>query len=304
MKFKSIGIGFIFLIVVLLNSVAFAQEEPEKKPKEEPMYAWQKEMVGGINLTQTGFSNWMQGGENSFAWQFSLNFRFENERKKTNWANSGKFTYGAAKLGKQDFRKSIDEIKVESVFTYKLNAYVNPFAAVTGETQFGPGFNYETEPKTQISDFFDPAYFRESFGIGFKPNRIVKTRLGLALKQTVTSDFPVPYADDPETADKVEKFKNEAGLESVTDIDWKITKKTLFISKLELFYNFKTLNRTDVRWDNVLTVELTRHLNVNFNFKLLYDRDVSIRRQIMQSIALGLIYNFLGEELTRPESSL
>ena len=293
MRLKSAGIELIFLIVVLLNSLAFGQEKPEKKPKEEPKYGWQKEMVGGINLTQTSFSNWTQGGENSFAWQLNLNFRFENERKDTNWANSGKFTYGATKLGDQDYRKSIDEIKVESVFSYKLNSHVNPFAAVTGETQFGPGYNYETEPKTQISNFFDPAYFRESFGVGFKPNKIVKTRLGLALKQTITSDFPVPYTDDPETTDRVEKFKNEAGLESVTDVNWKVSKKTLFISKLELFYNFKALNRTDVRWDNVLTVGLTKYLNVNFNFKLLYDRDVSSRRQIMQSIALGLTYTFL-----------
>lgn len=293
MRFRYVAMGFIFVFIVCLSSSALAQEKKEKKPKEEPKYGWQKEMVGAINLTQTSFANWTQGGENSFAWQFNLNFRFEDERKKTNWANSGKLTYGATKLGEQDFRKSIDEIKLESVFTYKLNTHVNPFFAVTGETQFGPGYDYDVEPKTQISAFMDPGYFRESVGIGFAPNKIVKTRLGFGLKQTFTRDFPVPYADNPETTDKVEKFKNEAGLESVTDVNWKVTKKTLFISKLELFYDFKALNRTDVRWDNILTVELTKYLNVNFNFKLFYDRDISTRRQIMQSIALGLVYNFI-----------
>jgi hypothetical protein len=278
---------------VFLSSSALAQEEKEKKPKEEPKYGWQKEMVGAVNLTQTNFSNWTQGGENSFAWQLNLNFRFENDRKKTNWANSGKFTYGATKIGDQDFRKSIDEIKLESVLTYKLNTHVNPFFAATGETQFAPGYDYDLEPKTQISAFMDPGYFRESIGIGFAPNKIIKTRLGFALKQTFTSDFPIPYADNPETTDKVEKFKNEAGLESVTDVNWKVTKKTLFISKLELFYDFRALNKTDVRWDNVLTVELTKYLNMNFNFKLFYDRDISRRRQIMQSVALGLVYNFI-----------
>lgn len=292
MKFRSLGAGIIFILIffVFLSSNALAQE---KKPKEEPKYGWQKEMVGGVNLTQTSFSNWTQGGESSFAWQLNMNFRFENEKKKTNWANSGKFTYGATKLGEQDFRKSVDEIKLESVLTYKLNAHVNPFFAVTGETQFAPGYNYEVEPKTQISAFMDPGYIRESVGIGFAPNKIVKTRFGFALKQTFTRNFPVPYADNPDTVDKVEKFKNEAGLESVTDVNWKVTKKTLLISKLELFYDFKALNRTDVRWDNVLTVELTKYLNVNFNFKLFYDRDISSRRQIMQSVALGLVVNFI-----------
>ncbi|UCE21681.1 MAG: DUF3078 domain-containing protein, partial [Candidatus Aminicenantes bacterium] len=162
MRFKYVGIGitFVLIFIVFLSSSALAQEKKEKKPKEEPEYGWQKEMVGGVNLTQTNFSNWTQGGENSFAWQLNLNFRFENERKKTNWANSGKFTYGATKLGEQDFRKSIDEIKLESVLTYKLNTHVNPFFAVTGETQFAPGYDYDVEPKTQISAFMDPGYFR------------------------------------------------------------------------------------------------------------------------------------------------
>jgi len=295
MRYKSVGIGitFILICIVFLSSSVLAQEKKEKKPKEEPKYGWHKEMVGAVNLTQTNFSNWTQGGENSFAWQLNLNFRFENDRKKTNWANSGKFTYGATKIGDQDFRKSNDEIKLESVLIYKLNTHVNPFFAVTGETQFAPGYDYDLEPKTQISAFMDPGYFRESIGVGFAPNKIIKTRFGFALKQTFTSDFPVPYADNPETTDKVEKFKNEAGLESVTDVIWKVTKTTLFISKLELFYDFRALKRTDVRWDNVLTVEITKYLNVNFNFKLFYDRDISRRRQIMQSVALGLVYNFI-----------
>ncbi len=295
MRFRSIGIGITFIIIftVFLGSSALAQEKKEKKPKEEPKYGWHKEMVGAVNLTQTNFSNWTQGGENSFAWQLNLNFRLENDRKKTNWANSGKFTYGAVKIGDQDSRKSIDEIKLESVLIYKLNTHVNPFFAITGETQFAPGYDYDLEPKTQISAFMDPGYFRESIGIGFAPNKIIKTRFGFALKQTFTSDFPVPYADNPETTDKVEKFKNEAGLESVTDVNWKVTKTALFVSKLELFYDFRALNRTDVRWDNVLTVEITKYLNVNFNIKLFYDRDISRRRQIMQSVALGLVYNFI-----------
>ena len=78
-------------------------------------------MVGGINLTQTSFDNWAQGGENSYAWQLNLNFKFVNDQEKTNWSNSGKFAYGATKTGDQDSRKSIDEIKLESVLTYKMN---------------------------------------------------------------------------------------------------------------------------------------------------------------------------------------
>jgi hypothetical protein len=280
----------VFIISVFLINYSFAQD----KPAEQPKYGWQKEMAGGINMTQTSFDNWAQGGENSFAWQLNLNFKFVNDQQKSNWSNSGKLTYGSTKTGDQDARKSIDEIKLESVFTYKLGTWINPYVAGTAETQFAPGYDYGTEPeKTQISAFMDPGYLRESVGVGFEPNKIIKTRLGVALKQTITSDYPKPYADDPETTDKIEKTKNEVGTESVTDVSWKVSENSLFTSKLELFYAFEDLNETDVNWDNVLSTKISKYFSVNFNLKLFYDRDISKKRQIKQSIALGLTYTFL-----------
>jgi len=228
MRMKSLSLLIFF--VIFSAPLIFAQD----KPAEEPKYGWQKEMVGGLNLTQTSFDNWKQGGENSYAWQLNLNLKFINDQEKTNWANTGKLTYGSNKTGDQEMRKSIDEIKLESVLTYKLGVLINPYVAVTGETQFAPGYNYGTDPKTQLSAFMDPGYFRESAGVGFKPNEIVKTRLGVALKQTLTSDYPAPYADDPKTV-AIEKTKNEVGAESVTDVSWKVSENSLFTSKLELF---------------------------------------------------------------------
>jgi len=276
------------IMMLFATSLALAQDQPAEAPK----YGWQKSMVGSLNLTQTSFDNWKQGGENSYAWQVTLNFNFTNDQAKTNWANSGKLTYGATKTGDQQMRKSVDEIKLESVFTYKLGVFINPLAAVTGETQFEPGYNYGTTPKTQVSAFMDPGYFRESAGIGIKPNEIIKTRLGISLKQTLTTDFPQPYADDPTTV-KIEKFKNEVGAESVTDLNWKITQNTLFTSKLELFSTLEALNKTDVNWDNIVTTKISKYFNVNFNFKLFYDRDISKVRQIKQAFALGVVYTFL-----------
>lgn len=281
-------LSLIFVFLMFLVSVVFSQD----KPAEAPKYGWQREMIGGLNLTQTSFDNWVQGGENQLAWQVNLNFKFVNDQEKNNWSNTGKLTYGNTKSGKQAAKKSIDEIKLESVYTYKLGVLINPFVAATGETQFAPGYNYGTEPKTQISAFMDPGYFRESIGVGIKPNEIVKTRLGAALKQTITSDYPAPYADDPKTL-KIEKTKNEVGGESVTDVSWKVSENSLFTSKLELFSAFKTFKEIDVNWDNLLSTKISKYFNVNFNFKLFYDRDISRMRQIKQAIALGVTYSFL-----------
>ena len=287
MKLKTVVL--IIFIGLFISSHIIAQE----KPAEETEYGWQKEMISGVNLTQTSFDNWAPGGENSFAWQLNVNFKFINDQEKTNWANSGKFSYGSLKTGDEESRKSIDEIKLESVFTYKLGRFINPYAAVTGETQFAPGYDYGIEPETQISAIMDPGYFRESIGLIYQPNDIIKARLGCSLKQTITSDYPAPYADDPDTENTIEKTKNEIGAESVTDVNWKISENTLLISKLELFSAFKALDETDINWENVLTVKISKYFNVNFNFRILYDKDISRKRQIMQSVALGITYNFI-----------
>ncbi|MCA9732828.1 MAG: DUF3078 domain-containing protein [Deferribacteres bacterium] len=278
-------IGFI---LCLLTSAVFAQEQAAEAPK----YGWQKEMVGGLNLTQNKFDNWAQGGENSFAWQLNLNFKFVNDLEKSNWANSGKLTYGTTKTGEQEARKSIDEIKLESVYTYKLGSLANPYVAATGETQFAPGYAYSGDSKTQISAFFDPAFFRESVGIGVKPNDIIQTRAGASVKQTLASE-EYPFADDPDTPDKIETTKNEIGAESVTDLNWKVAENTLLTSKLELFTTFAAFDETDVNWDNVLTTKISKYINMNFNFKLFYDKDISPKRQIKQAFAFGLTYTFL-----------
>lgn len=268
----------ILILVTVLGLPVMAEE------------GWEKSFVGGLNVTQTGFDNWVAGGENSFSWQLNLNYSFNKDAEKINLANSGKFSYGATQIGEAEMKKSVDEISHESVLTYKLGTSINPFAAFTGETQVAAGYVYSDAGETQVSAFMDPGYFRESFGVGYAEGDLLKTRLGLALKQTVAGDYD--YANDPETAD-TETFKNEVGAESVTDVIWKVSESSVYTSKLELFSNFKGLDQTDVKWDNILTVKVSEYINVNMNLKLIYDFDQSVKRQIKQSMALGLNYTFI-----------
>ncbi|MBN2416180.1 DUF3078 domain-containing protein [bacterium] len=269
----------------LCSGIITAQE-----PADSAAYGWKRQMTGGISLSQTGIDNWKQGGENSLAWQMTLNFNFTRTAKRTVWANSGTLRYGITKTGEQKARKSLDEIKLESLFSLRTGSAISPCAAVTGETQFAAGYAYSGDTRTQVSAFLDPGYFRESVGLQMQINTGCATRLGAALKQTLTNDYPVPYADDPTTAD-IEKTKHEFGLESVTDITLALLKTMSVVSKLELFSTLSRFDDTDVRWDNVLTAEVAPYITVNLNLKLVYDSDISAKRQLLQSLAIGISYN-------------
>ncbi len=268
-------------ILLILSTFVLAQDK-----KEKPKLGWHKEAVGILNFTQNNFDNWSQGGENSLSWQMDFNGKFNYEQEKYSWANGIKLSYGKTKVGDAEAKKSADEIKLESVYTYKMNIYVNPYVAVTGLTQFTDGYAYTDSSKTVISSFMDPGYFTQSAGLGYQPTTYLKTRLGAALKETMADKFAATYS-------KGEKTRVEAGAESVTDVNLKVAENILYTSKLELFSNLKGFNEIDVNWDNMFTSKISKYIGVSFNVKLFYDRDISPKRQLKETLAVGITYSFL-----------
>jgi hypothetical protein len=152
---RSRTVFFLLTSLLLSNIYLFAQEEKT----EPPVYGWKNEVLGSLNLTQANFDNWSQGGENSLSWQFNLNAKFVKDEATHNWANIGKFQFGQIKVGDQSNRKSVDQIMLESTYTFKLGWFVDPYFSLTGQSQFAKGFDYGTDPVTAVSNFLDPGYF-------------------------------------------------------------------------------------------------------------------------------------------------
>jgi hypothetical protein len=283
---KLIGLALIGFAI----NVSAQEAQPDTSPK--PAYGWKKNLVGGLNLTQVSFNDWQQGGEDALAWTLTLDGKFENDQPKTNWATSYKFAFGQTKLGEQGIRKTDDKIDLETVLTYKLGSYVNPYFAATLKTQFARGFQYAADgTKTQVSKFFDPGYLTQSAGFGYQPAPQVKTRLGVALREIITSDFAI-YSDDPAT-DEIEKTKVQGGMESVTNVDWKLAANLLLTAKLELFAPFETFDEAIVRSDNTLAAKVSKYVTVNLNVQLINERKVTPRTQVKETIAIGLSYALL-----------
>lgn len=280
-----IKIGRMVTFLVLLSGLLFAQENGAEE-KKEPEYGWKNALVANFSFTQNQFDNWSQGGENSWAWQTDLIARFINDQEKFNWANSGKLSYGKAKIADDDAKKAADEIRIESVFTYKMgkSAHINPYVAVTGLTQFTRGYEYTDTSRIEISNFMDPGYFTESTGIGYTRGEKFKTRIGVAFKQTITDKFADRYALG-------ETFRSEYGMESVTDFTTRLAENLIYTGKLGLFSNMKRFDEIDVDWDNVFVAKITDILNVTLTIRLFYDRDISIKRQLKQTLAVGFSYN-------------
>ncbi len=283
--------GRIFLLlIVFLSSQLYSQETK----LDTLITGWNKIALGKLNFTQTSFSNWSQGGENSWAWLFNFSSAFVYQQDKYIWTSTGKFEYGKSKLGDNNAKKSADEIFLSSEYAYNLKKPINLFMSASGRTQFNSGYDYNTEPATPISKFLNPVYFVESTGLKFTPTDFFDTRIGVGFKQTIVTDeqFAPRYTDKSDT-DKLDKIRSEVGLESFTNLKRKITDTAAFTSSLEIFSDMKVFNEIDVRWDNLLTAEVTKYIAFSFNFQLFYDMDISSKRQIKQYLGIGLTYTLL-----------
>jgi Protein of unknown function (DUF3078) len=254
-------------------------------------FGWTHKVVTGLNFTQVSYKDWTQGGQNALAYTLWLNGSSIQDMEKTNWSNSYKFAFGQARLSGQGLRKTDDEIFLESLLIYKLWTYINPYASFTMRTQFARGYEYPGGNEVPVSKFFDPAYLTQSLGAAYKPIPEVTTRLGVGVREIVTSDFN-GYADDP-TTPEIEKVRVNGGIESVTDAEWDFAENLQLKSKLEMFAAFNSLDEIIVRSDNTITAKVNKFVTVGFNVLLVNDVTASRKTQIKEVLAIGVSYTLL-----------
>jgi hypothetical protein len=283
---------FIWLSLTVFIQVAFTQTQSSLPSSITETIPWKHTMILSANITQVSFTDWAQGGENALAYALFIEGKSTYAEGVIDWVNSYKFGFGQAKLGSQSIRKTDDKIDLESVLTYKVGAFINPYASASLKSQFIEGATYNAAGQaTPVSNFFDPVYLTQSAGVGYQPMPEVKTRFGIALREVVTDKFNT-YSDDPTTV-QVEKVKVDGGMESVTEIGWTVLENVLLNSKLELFAPIKYFEKTTVRSDNTLSAKVNKYLSVNLNVQLIHDTQVQARTQIKQTLALGFSYTLL-----------
>ena len=113
--------------------------------------------------------------------------------------------------------------------------------------------------------------------------------MGVGFQETFTSTF-TNYSDDPDTPNEIEDFKFDTGIESVSNLKVQFDDDLLFTSELRLFGTFDKLDVWDVRWDNIVTAQVTKLVNVNLNILLIYDVDQIAKTQLKEALQIGITY--------------
>lgn len=273
----------LFLILFTINS--YTQDIPDTLLQK----GWNMVGVVGLNLSQTSFSNWSQGGSNSLAFSAYTNLGAIYFNDPWKWKNRLNLMYGRTKIESEGYRTTDNDIYFESVASRSIGWAVDPYVAVTFRSALTKGFDYSVTPDTQIVDFFDPGYLTEAIGFTYDKDKIITTRLGLAFQQTFTNRF-TKYTDDPETAD-IETFKFDTGIESVTEVKYDFLENMTYYSFLRLFSRFTSLDVWDVRWDNILSAKINKYFNVNLAVTVVHEISQTRRTQLKEALQFGISYS-------------
>ena len=254
-------------------------------------YGWKNSALGNVNLSQSHFDNWSKGGTDDLSWEVRLEGRALKKEEKTEWESKGKALYGQSRVEGLGTRKASDELTLETMYTYLWTEWVNPFASTRFQSQFAPGYAYNDSLGTRerVSGPFDPSYLTQTLGVGRSWTDAYKVRVGATLKETFSA-AAYGYADDEETLTEVETFKLEPGASFIAEVRQPLMENILLTSILDVFANFKGTRETDVRWENQVTAKVNRWVSANAALDVLYDRDISARRQIRQTLGIGISF--------------
>ena len=280
---------FLALAAVLLAGVSTLHAENGMFSGYLPEN-WTADVVASMKYTRHYYNNWSEDGTNTSTWLFRYDADIKGNWKYANWRNLINLSWGQNYTKGNGTRKSEDKIFWESTVDFNLFKVIKPYAGGRFESQFVKGFSYDDEGnKTPISTFMDPAYITQFAGLAYVPNDMFSQRIAFANRMTISDGYG--FADDPDTK-KFEGFRDEPGLESITEFKYGFMDIASFKSRLWAFVNFEGVEEIDGRWENTLAVMLTPYIEISIGVELFYDKDLDEDMQYKDSMLFGLTWRW------------
>ena len=255
---------------------------------------WTADVVAAVRYNYTNFSNWQKGGTSNYTWLVTYDADVQGKWKLANWRNLVDIDLGQTWTKGLGKRKSSDRLFWESMLDFNVTEVLKPYVGNRFETQFIKGYEYSedengNEIRTPVSSFMDPAYETQVAGLAYIPNEMFSQRLGFANRMTISNGYG--YADDEDT-EKFEKFRDEPGLESITEFKYAFSDIVGFKSRLWAFCNFEGLEKVDGLWENLLTVMIAPLIELQVGFDMAYDWDLDKDAQYKNMVLFGLTWRW------------
>lgn len=249
----------------------------------------------GLVINQSGYSSSWDGDElGTLNWTITADIANKKPLNAgTTWQNQIKLAYGETRNeqraddGGKDWggsEKATDRVFWESLLKFAEGNYVNPYFALTWESQFHDADD----------NIFNPSLLVESAGVGrtlLKNERTeVFSRLGLAYRQR--------FQKGTDTA-------TDAGLDWVTDVSHTFNEQLKAVSKVRVFQALTSSadddipeadpakdywKTVDVAWETTLSASVSKYIQTTLFWEVLYDKEIDTDARWRDIFGVGVTY--------------
>ena len=283
---------------MLISIIGAAQEQAVKKPK----YWLFTGNVISLKLSQSSYSHWAAGGENTVSGNITGRLNANFAKAKISWNNYMDFGYGLSYKG-NDKSKINDKIEIVSRFGYKALKKIDYTVSWNFRSQFDKGFaKYPAEKDAPYtSKFMSPAYSELGVGFSFKPRTEFVINLApIGGKMTFVRDDSLSkvgvYGVKP---GKHSYYEFGARLEGHC-VNFKIKNNIIMNSYIGLFSNLlHNPENIDMRWLCQLNFTVTKYISSFLILETIYDDDIKNNKtgtgpilQFKQMLEIGFSYIF------------
>lgn len=287
---------FLLFFMMAPLMAALAQEAEAEKSY------WSHNGLTGINASQSSFSNWSAGGENSISGNVYFNGSLQYKKDKVSWTNDLNANFGLFYTEANAWRKNMDNLNFASKYGREMTKSLYYAALVDFKTQFANGYNYSGETKDQVSAFMTPAYINLSIGLDYKPDEHLSVYYSpVSGKMTIVNDTLFSSRYGVESGKHV---RTEFGSNLKASVDYEFFQKKITLkSTVDLFTAYNaSFGNIDVNWDLLLGFNVSKLLTLTFQSTLKYDDDIKTvdkegnphgaKIQFKEIVGLGISYKF------------
>jgi hypothetical protein len=296
-------VGTVLIIAVVAGRSFGAEKGP-----------WLIDVDANVTLAQNAYSeSWIGSERGAVSWASKLLFVAEKQvTSRFNHRNTLKLEFGQTKTQRdnrswEEMAKSTDLIDFESLQRFSVNGMYKPFMALRCISQF------LDETDSTDSHYGNPLDVFESFGLSraLVANDLTTwdARFGGAVHQAVNR-----YYRGGTSGGSSVKTVNDAGLSLVTELkaSWRDGlldyngQLTVFEALVSSEEDSENSGGTpfwrypDINWENILSINLSKYIMLNFNAQLLFDREKHPNARIKEVLAIGLTYKFSNKKKAEP----
>ncbi len=289
---------------------------------QEVLMFWSKKNSVGVNLNEVAFVNWNAGGNNSVSALFHGNFERKFKRNLLLWRTTATLKYGINAQEGREFRKTDDEISLNSTYGYRKDSTSNfrYSAKFNFKTQLANGYKYPNTEKA-ISKLMAPGYIFLGVGAEYSaPNEDLTVYLSpLTDKSTFVLDTRLAnegmFGVTPAVRDSIgniieegEHVRTEIGILVTSGFSKEIFSNVKMDNQLSFYTDYlNKFGNIDVDWELTLNLVVNDFVKANIGSHLIYDDDVKFKEdtnddgvletlgpklQFKQMLGVGVIYEF------------